>query len=586
VGHRGAAPLLLEGLKRLEYRGYDSAGMATLGSGIDVRKDVGRIAEIDRRLSFGEMRGHLGIAHTRWATHGRVTAANAHPHVSCDGRFAVVHNGIIENHAELRAELEARGHVFRSETDSEVIAHLVEEYASTGASLTEASTAASRRLDGSFAFLVLSEAERDRMVAARFHAPMTLGLGPDGNFAASDVVAFLPHTSRVVFLEDGDVAEVSPEGFRVSSFLAAEPMERPVVTLGWSLEEAAKGGYAHFTLKEILEQPEALEEAIEQEGERVQKAAEMINRAFGVFFVACGSSYHACLAAQYWFAKLARKHVNVVYASEFPYFQDFLTENTLMVAVSQSGETADVLEAVRAARMKGVKVLALVNVMGSSLMRLSDSALMLHVGPEISVVATKSYTAQLALLGLLAYACAGRLEEGKREISQVISKLSPLLDVESLDRLRALAASIKEQESIFLIGRSLSHATALEGALKIKEISYIHAEGFAGGELKHGTLALIDEGVPCIALVPEDETKADTLANVQEVKARGGRIIGIANEENPCFDEFIYVPNGGVRLLHPALMIVPIQLLAYYLAVLRGRDPDRPRNLAKSVTVK
>ncbi len=578
--------MLLEGLKRLEYRGYDSAGMATVGSAMDVRKNLGRIAEIDSKLSFGEMGGCLGIAHTRWATHGRVTAANAHPHVSCDRRFAIAHNGIVENHAELRGELEARGHIFTSETDSEVIAHLVEDYASTGTSLFEASAAASRRLEGSFAFLAISESEPERMVAARSRAPMTIGLSPDGNFAASDVVAFLPHTNRVVFLEDDDVAEVTPDGFRASSFLTMKPVERPVVTLSWSLEEAAKGGYEHFTLKEILEQREALEEAIEQEGERVRRAAEMINSAFGAFFVACGSSYHACLAAQYWFAKLARRHVNVVYASEFPYFSDFLTENTLMVAVSQSGETADVLEAVRAAKMKGVRVLALVNVMGSSLARLSDFSLMLHVGPEVSVVATKSYTAQLALLGLLAYACAGRLEEGKTEIKEVISKLNPLLAGDSLSQLRGLAASMKDQANVFLIGRGLSHATALEGALKIKEISYMHAEGFAGGELKHGTLALIEEGVPCIAILPEDETKADTLANVQEVKARGGRIIGVANEENPCFDEFIHVPNGTVRLLHPALMVVPLQLLAYYLAVLRGYDPDRPRNLAKSVTVK
>ncbi|MEM3047430.1 MAG: glutamine--fructose-6-phosphate transaminase (isomerizing) [Candidatus Bathyarchaeia archaeon] len=578
--------MLLEGLKRLEYRGYDSAGMATVGSAIDVRKDAGRIDEIDERLSLGEMRGHLGIAHTRWATHGRVTAANAHPHVSCDRHFAVVHNGIIENYAELRQELKAKGHTFMSETDSEVIAHLIEEYASTGASLLESSAAASRRLEGSFAFLAVSETEPSSLVAARLRAPMTIGLSPHGNFAASDVVAFLPHTKRVVFLEDGDIVEVTPEGFRASSFLTMEPVERPVHTLGWSLDEAAKGGYEHFTLKEILEQPETLEEAIEQERGQIQKAAEMINRAFGAFFVACGSSYHACLAAQYWFAKLAKKHVNVVYASEFPYFSDFLTENTLMVAVSQSGETADVLEAVRAAKKRGVKVLALVNVMGSSLVRLSDLSLMLHVGPEMSVAATKSYTAQLALLGLLAYACVGRLEEGKREMRQLIRKLDQFLHEKSLGRLRDLAASIKDCEHCFLIGRSLSHATALEGALKIKELSYMHAEGFAGGELKHGTLALIEEGVPCIALVPEDETKTDTLANIQEVKARGGRIIGVANEWNPCFDEFIRVPNGTVRLLHPALMIVPIQLLAYYLAVLRGYDPDRPRNLAKSVTVK
>jgi len=584
IGNRKASSILLKGLKSLEYRGYDSCGIAVINSRIDYKKDVGKIDEISKKLNFDGIDGNVGIGHNRWATHGEVITRNAHPHFSCDGKIAVVHNGIIENYQEIKDELISRGHIFSSETDSEVISHLVEDFMNNGHDLRNAVIATSKKLRGSFAYIILSENNKDKIIGVRYKSPLVVGVGRNENFLASDVVPFLEHTKNAIFLNDGEIVEMTKDDFVIYNF-EGKKIKRDATKINWNAEEAKKAGFEHFMIKEIFEQGRTIERVIQQEKDKIKKAAKMINDAYGVFLVGCGTSYHACLTAQYWFTKITKKHVNVILASEFPNFSDFLTEDTLMIAVSQSGETADVLEAVREAKRKGVKVLSLVNVMGSTLMRMSDFSLMLNAGPEICVVATKSYISQLVLLGLLAYTSVGKLEEGKIQINSIIDKINFLLSKKNVEKIKKLAERLRNSKDIFLIGRGVNYPTALEGALKIKEVSYIHAEGFAGGELKHGTLALIDKDTPCIAIVPNDETKDDILSNAMEIKSRGGFIIGIADENNYVFDYFIEVPNENIKLLHPILTIIPLQLLSYYLAVLRGCDPDYPKNLAKCVTV-
>jgi len=582
VGNRKASPILLESIKKLEYRGYDSAGMCAIGSNINILKGAGRIDDVDNRLNFTSLSGTTGVSHTRWATHGGVTDYNAHPQTDCSGKIAVVQNGIIENYSELKKELIEKGHKFSSETDTEVIPHLIEDYINSGNNFREAIIKTSNRLEGLFAFIAVDENDNGRLVASKNRCPLVLGVGSNENFVGSDVVSFLKHTNKVVFLDDGEIAEITKNDFKVFD-RKGRSKDKKIDTITWSPEQAKKSGYKHFMIKEILEQKETIERVLSHDKKTIQKISNMINDAFGVFFVACGTSYHACLSAGYIFSKITKKHVNVYLASEFPNFSHFLTKNTLMIAVSQSGETADVLEAVRVAKEKGVKIISLVNVMGSSLMRMSDFTLLLNAGPEICVLATKSFTSQLALLYLLAYTCAGKYEEGKKKLKDVSEKLNDILSEDNIQKIKKLAKNLKDEENIYLIGRSLSYSTTLEGALKLKEVSYIHAEGLAGGELKHGTLALIERGTPCIAIVPDNNGKHDILSNAMEIKSRGGYIIGIANKENEVFNYSIIIPKVE---MHPILMIIPIQLLAYYLALERGCDPDRPRNLAKSVTVK
>ena len=582
VGNRKASPILLESIKKLEYRGYDSAGMCAIGSNINILKGAGRIDDVDNRLNFTSLSGTTGVSHTRWATHGGVTDYNAHPQTDCSGKIAVVQNGIIENYSELKKELIEKGHKFSSETDTEVIPHLIEDYINSGNNFREAIIKTSNRLEGLFAFIAVDENDNGRLVASKNRCPLVLGVGSNENFVGSDVVSFLKHTNKVVFLDDGEIAEITKNDFKVFD-RKGRSKDKKIDTITWSPEQAKKSGYKHFMIKEILEQKETIERVLSHDKKTIQKISNMINDAFGVFFVACGTSYHACLSAGYIFSKITKKHDNVYLASEFPNFSHFLTKNTLMIAVSQSGETADVLEAVRVAKEKGVKIISLVNVMGSSLMRMSDFTLLLNAGPEICVLATKSFTSQLALLYLLAYTCAGKYEEGKKKLKDVSEKLNDILSEDNIQKIKKLAKNLKDEENIYLIGRSLSYSTTLEGALKLKEVSYIHAEGLAGGELKHGTLALIERGTPCIAIVPDNNGKHDILSNAMEIKSRGGYIIGIANKENEVFNYSIIIPKVE---MHPILMIIPIQLLAYYLALERGCDPDRPRNLAKSVTVK
>jgi len=582
TGDRKATSILLESTKKLEYRGYDSVGMSTIGDDLNVLKDAGRIDDVHKRINFHSLSGNIGISHTRWATHGGVCELNAHPHTDCNNKIAVVHNGIIENYLELKNGLIEKGHKFKSDTDSEVISHLIEDFMNNGLDLRNAAIAASNLLQGLFAFLVINKDEKDKIIACKNGCPLVLGIGSNENFAASDVVSFLKYTNNVIFMDDNEIAELTKNNYEVFDF-SGKPKTKTLKKINWSFDEAKKSGYKHFMLKEINEQKETIERVINSDRENIEKVARMINDAYGVFFVGCGTSYHACMSAAYIFSKITKKHINVFLASEFPNFSHFLTKNTLMIAVSQSGETADLLEAVRTAKKKGVKVISLVNVMGSSLMRMSDFSLLLNAGPEICVLATKSFTSQLALLYLLAYTCAGKYEEGKEKLKEVAKKLNFVLNKKNIDKIKKLAKMLKDKNDVYLIGRGLSYSTTLEGALKLKEVSYIHAEGLAGGELKHGTLALIENGVPCIAIVPSNGTEKEILSNVMEIKSRGGYIIGIANEENEIFDYSFIVPEVE---MHPILMIIPLQLLAYYLAIERNCDPDYPRNLAKCVSVK
>jgi glucosamine--fructose-6-phosphate aminotransferase (isomerizing) len=498
VGNRRAAPILLKGLKHLEYRGYDSVGIALLSNkDISIKKDVGKVDEVSSRLNFLELEGSTGVAHCRWATHGAVTQENAHPHTDCSRSIVVVHNGIIENHRALKDWLLQRGHEFKSETDTEVISHLIEEEMKSGKEFVEAAKIALKKLEGSYALLVMHK-DDNKMIAVRKGSPLVLGVSDHGYFAASDIPAFIEHTKKVVYLSDYDFVTLTPKNFEIFNLLEWKPVERKIDTIDWDAEQAKKGEFEHFMMKEIAEQVETVQRAVQQDRKIIDDIVEKMKRAKGIFLIGCGSSYHACLAASYIFSKIAKFHVNVILASEFPNYEHFLTEDTLVIAVSQSGETYDVLEAVRSAKKRGSKVISIVNVMGSSLTRESDAFLMMHAGPEICVLSTKTYTSQIALLSLLAYALAGKYEEGKKKLTYLWNVIYHLTSRTMREKIKELAEKLRDKEHIFCIGRGLQFATALEAALKIKEVSYIHAEAFAGGELKHGTIALIEDGTPCL----------------------------------------------------------------------------------------
>jgi glucosamine--fructose-6-phosphate aminotransferase (isomerizing) len=581
IGYKGAKQaslIILEGLKKLEYRGYDSAGIITLDSGFHLQKNVGKINEI--KFNLNELKGSMGCGHTRWATTGKVTQSNAHPHLSNNGKITVVHNGIIENYQELKKFLILNGFNFYSETDTEVIPNLI-EYFMREKDFFNATKLALSKLEGSYAIVALSQGE-NKIIAARKESPLVIGVGNDEYFVASDIPAFLEHTKNVIYLEEKDIAVIDNK-IEIFNLNKNSFVERPINTVEWSLEQVKKGNFEHYMLKEISEQAETINKAIMQDGKTIKEIAELIKKARGIYLVGCGSSYHACLSASYKFSSLTKMHVNVALASEFSNYKDFIAPETLVIAVSQSGETADVLGAVRSAKEKGAKVISIVNVMGSSLMRESHEALMMNSGPEICVLSTKTYTSQLALLILLAYAVAGRYEDGKKKLKDLINYIYHLTSANARKYIKNLAEKIKDSDHIYLIGRGLQYPTALEAALKIKEVSYIHAEGFAGGELKHGTIALIEKGTPCI-IFTSDQTEKEILSNAAELKVRGGYIIGIGPNSNEIFGTFIKVREAEEA--NSICQIIPIQILAYQLALLRSCDPDRPRNLAKSVTVK
>jgi len=583
VGKERATPLLLKGLESLEYRGYDSAGVATIADGkLRYGKDTGKLDEVRQKHRLDKLAGSMGIGHVRWATHGGVTAANAHPHLDCKGEIAVVHNGIIENYEALRAQLEPK-HVFVSQTDTEVIPHLIEEYMEAGASLEQAVLQAIGQLKGSYALLAISVKEPGKMVATRKDSPLVVGVDGDRKFVASDALAFLEQTNRVAFLEDGETVVLAGD----ITFLDGQgkQIEKEFTQIDWRWDKATKQGHDFFMMKEITEAPEAMRCALMQDRSLILEMAMDILRTKQVVITACGTSRYAALVGRYLFSKLAGKFCDVVMASEFHYFSDSVDKNTLVIAISQSGETADVLEGVKKARENGATIFSLVNMVGSSIARMSDRVLYLNCGPEIGVAATKSFMSQLAILYLLAFTMANRLEEGVEKLrDDLCPKIEEILSRNGV-RLRELAERTKDKNDFYYIARGINFAIAAEGALKLKEISYIHAEGMPAGELKHGTLALIEEGTPVVVICPKDYTFEETLANAAETKARGAFVIGVSEERHPLFDEWIEI-DSVEEIFYPLVTIVPLQLLAYHLAVARGKDPDRPRNLAKSVTVK
>ncbi|WP_461863044.1 glutamine--fructose-6-phosphate transaminase (isomerizing) [Thermococcus sp.] len=594
IGDRKACDVIVSGLKRLEYRGYDSVGVVTENGGtLHIRKGAGKIGELEKKLGLSELPGTRGIGHTRWATHGIPDDTNAHPHTDCTGRIALVHNGIIENYLELKEELLKRGHIFKSDTDTEVIAHLIEEELKTAANFEEALRRALNRLKGSFALGIIYSGDGEHLYFVRNESPLVLGIGKGEMFAASDVPAFLPYTNRAVFIDDGEYVILSKEGYIVKDFRTGEVREKDVHTIEWSLKMAEKQGYPHFMLKEIHEQPKAVKEAIYGNAEGIADIAEEIAGYDKIFIVAMGTSYHAAIAGKYLFQRLARKVPVVEEASEFRYeAEGLLDENTLVIAITQSGETADTLAAIKLAKRNGAKTLSIVNVVGSMATRISDLVLYTHAGPEIGVAATKTYTTQLTVLAMLAIALARHLGTADEQLLNALEKRLyelPDLIAEALkheENLKELAEALRDRKDFFYIGRGISVATALEGALKLKEISYIHAEGLSAGELKHGPLALIEDSVPVVAVAPSGRTFDKIVSNIEEAKARKGFIISLGDNDElmKISDVFIRMPEVD-ELLSPILYVVPLQLLAYHLAVLRGNDPDKPRNLAKSVTV-
>ncbi len=602
TGRQAAAPLLLEGLKRQEYRGYDSAGIAVIGpEGITLEKTSGRIANLVERTDGGRsMPGSAGIGHTRWATHGAPTGENAHPHLSNDGRFAVVHNGIIENFATLREELVTKGYRFLSETDTEVVVHLIEMYYHDLGDLKTAVLRTAARLEGSYALGILCADKPETLFAVREHSPLILGVGAGEMFFASDVTALVSHTKNAVYLDDGEVAELTPDSFRVYDCTGRE-VHKTVSRITWDIEAAEKGGYEHFMLKEIMEQPRAVKAALApriRDGEIVlddfAMSAEELRDIRKIVITACGSAYYAGCSGKYAIEALCRIPVQVELASELRYSDPLIDEHTLLIVLSQSGETADTIAAMRECAARGARTLAIVNVVGSTIARQADNVLYTWAGPEIAVATTKGYTTQLAVLDLFALYAGRRL--GYVDDARCAALLADLTSLpkklqEAIDLNHALpetAKALAGAGSIFFLGRNTDWAVALEGALKMKEISYIHAEAYAAGELKHGTIALIDEGTPVVALCCNEQLLDKTLSNVIEVKARGARVLAVAFQGDRRVvaqaDDTIFIPRVST-IFSAALAVVPMQLLAYYTAKENGCDIDKPKNLAKSVTV-
>jgi glucosamine--fructose-6-phosphate aminotransferase (isomerizing) len=582
VGHQSnAAEIVLSGLKRLEYRGYDSWGIAAVpssGAHIAVKKKAGKIGD----ATVNDLpKSTLAFGHTRWATHGGVTDINAHPHLDCSGTIALIHNGIFENYEQIKKKLVARGHKFRSETDTEVAVHLVEEYAKS-MMFTKAVQKAFNDMSGLNAIIV-TDVKDHTLIAARNGSPLVVGFGDGENFLASDAAALLPHTKQVHYLEDDEMAIIGANAIMLFNAKTGEHLQPKKQKLTWSIRDAEKGDYDFFMLKEIYEQPGVVAD-IAANAAYVQAHAAHIKKSRGAYLVGCGTASYAAVAGEYLFSKIAKRHVNVAIGSEFGYHLDFLNRDSLVVAISQSGETMDILESVKKARSKGAKILALVNVLGSTLYREADYKLMIDAGPEKGVASTKAFIGMLAHLTLLAFAVADKTSEGVAVLTRAVLSMKKVLSDPSIRKIKELARKLKKIEHIYVIGRGLSYPTALETALKIKEISYIHAEGLAAGELKHGPLALVTKGTPCIAFLPNDETYGANLAGAMEMKARGGYIIGVSHKPHEVFDYFIRVQDAGEATIMPNVVVA--QLLAYELTIAKGLDPDMPRNLAKSVTVK
>jgi glutamine---fructose-6-phosphate transaminase (isomerizing) len=586
IGYSGigkAAPLLVGGLQKMEYRGYDSVGVATLNSGkLLIKKGVGKVADVNNSLRLNDMAGNSGIGHTRWATHGGISHSNAHPHSACTSNLAIVHNGIIENHHELRNELINDGHVFKSETDSEVIAHLLEHHLLQNNNVKEAMLKTCNKLKGSFAFVAMFD--DSTLSAARFDEPLIVGIA-DGNsyFISSDVLGFLDHTRQAIFLDNRDIVLLDGNGLSIFNF-EGKKVERTVSEVAWELADSNKGKYTYFTLKEIYEQRDTVFKSMQQKQETIRTFCDILTRAKDVFVTGSGTSYHSALLAKQMLSKYSKIRVEAIMSSEFEYSSGLMDENSVLIAISQSGETADVLRSVKTARERGAKILSIVNITTSALARLSDSFLEVKCGPEIGVAATKSFTSQFAILCSVADTILGDtqtcISKDRAELSEAIRKT---LELEP--KIAQIAEEIRDVKDIYLLGRSNHFPIALEGALKIKELAYIHAEGVAAGELKQSPLTLINKNSVVIILNPDDSTYTDTLANVRLVKASGARLIGISDKYNPIYDNHISIPTIGEPLF-PLLEVIPLQLLAYHLALYNNANPDYPRNLAKCVTVR
>jgi glucosamine--fructose-6-phosphate aminotransferase (isomerizing) len=596
-----AAPTIHAALKRLEYRGYDSVGEATIFEGkLYLKRDQGKIDDVHKTRNLDDLPGKVGIGHTRWATHGAPLEVNAHPHLDCSGQIALVHNGIIENFSELKEELESRGHVFRSKTDTEVIVHLIEDAlrVNPSLSLAEAVLESAKRLDGSYSIAVISTKEPDKIVCARHESPLVLGLNENAVYCASDIPAFLPLTNKAIIVEDGELVTLSLKGIEIKKMADSRPVAREPKIIDWAPEMAVKQGYPHFMIKEIHEQPECLRNTLRLQEHYLDLMATFLDRAREVYLVACGTSYHACLAASYMFSKLAFLGTYPVVASEFveQHGKSVNIDSTIL-AVSQSGETADTLASVNVARQRAATVLGLTNVIGSTLTRVARVYIGQQSGPEIGVAATKTFTSQLSVLAQLAL----RLAKKRGKISQdemdyLAERLCKLPDtVETIirsqeEKIKQIARKYKDARTFFFLGRGISTATAYESRLKLMEIAYAAAIAFPAGESKHGPISLVEPGFPVVFICPKDETHRTVIGNIMEMKARGASIIAVIEEEDEeikrLVDDYIEVPKGIPEALSPVSYVVPMQLLAYYMSVERGYDPDMPRNLAKSVTVK
>ena len=596
-----AAPLIHSSLKRLEYRGYDSVGIATISDGkIFLKKDSGKIDEVHKIVNLDDLPGSIGIGHTRWATHGAPLKVNSHPHSDCSGEIVVVHNGIIENFMELKSELQNLDHTFVSKTDTEVIPHLIEQILKENPklSLVDAVQATLKRLEGSYALAIISTKEPDKIICARNESPLVLGINGKGVFCASDIPAFLPVTNKAVMINNGELIILTAQGYEIRKIQDSSPVNREPITIEWTAEMAVKQGYPHFMIKEIHEQPETLRNTLRMQEHYLELMSTFLDRANEVFLVACGTSYHACLAASYMFSKLAFLPTYPVYASEFieQHGKSVSIDSTIL-AVSQSGETADTIAAVTCAQQRAATILSLTNVIGSSLTRISRVYIGTQAGPEIGVAATKTFTSQLSVLAQLALRLAKkRGKVSQDEIDSLEANLDKLPEIADTivktqeEKVKQIAKKYKDSKVFFFLGRGISTATAYEGRLKLMEIAYIPSIAFPAGESKHGPISLIENGFPVVFVCPKDDCHKTLVGNIMEMKARGANIIAIIEEGDADIkslaDDYIEVPKGIPGVLSPIPYAVPLQLLAYYVALEKGYNPDMPRNLAKCVTVK
>lgn len=578
-GNDSAAPILVNGLKRMEYRGYDSVGVATKSDGtIQVRKGVGKVAEVNNSVRLDKLPGRVGIGHTRWATHGKVTEANAHPHPSSSRKIAIVHNGIIENFKELKEDLQKNGYNFLSETDSEVIANLLQKYYEQTSDVKKSIINTVSKLKGHYAFVAMFE--NGTLAAARFHEPMIIGIGKDDYFLSSDVLGFIEKTDDVIYIDNGNFVLLDQSGLQICDF-DGNPVKHQITKVSKEFADAYKGDYAHFTLKEISEQPETILRAGEKTQAEIEFASDFIKHAKTVYITGSGTSYNAALVAKYLMSKYAKIKIEPIISSELPTLPDSIESNSILIAISQSGESADVLEAVNIAKKSNAKILSIANHKNSTLVHESSLFLGMNCGPEIGVAATKSFTSQLAILYKITdKLCDGCLQLNFKKVSDSIAQV-----LSNHSKIQAISKDLKNVTDIYVLGRGIHYPIASEAALKLKELTYIHAEGIPGGELKHGPLALMDSNVYVIILNPNDSTYSDTLTSASEIKARGAKIIGISDKNSDVYDYWIEIPSISESMF-PMIEIIPIQLLAYYSAIEKDTDPDYPRNLAKSVTVK